>query len=184
MGRKRIELASAIKEQFREDMKRGMSSAQLAAKYKMSERTTKRRMQEQKAGVETELVAQRQAKRVQDKSTASVALPEADAIPVDAPLEQLNAWLRTAREEVDTARAIGDIDTMQKMMRIAATLLALQQRYTAPPPPDPNANPDMIEAATRVRKKWHALADRLVEVSKSGLADSIANLLRPPPEEG
>ncbi len=90
-------------------------------------------------------------------------------LPVDAaeisdstPLEQIAAWLAMAREEADAARASGDVDAMGKMLRIASTLLGLQQKSTPAARPDPNENPDFVEAADVGWEKLHARIDAIV----------------------
>lgn len=108
------------------------------------------------------------------RAAARAALLAADESTLEqTPLEQIGEWLKMAREEVDIARRSDDLDMLQKMTRLAATLLTLQQKHTPIEPPDPNANPDFVAAASRVRERWHetlnkaALAKALIAMGEA-----------------
>ena len=161
-------------------MARGLGPDTIAAELGTSRATAARRMKELRAGVPEVRAARRAAAsrpaRVgalpaapatpskAQSSSSPVVLPDADTVPEATPLEQINEWLKMAKEEAEVARTGDDLDTVQKMTRLAATLLTLQQKYTRPPPPDVNEHPDFVAAAARVRKRWHEL---LSKISKS-----------------
>jgi hypothetical protein len=145
-------------------MVRGESAAVVARTLGCSLATAKRRMAELRKGVP--------AARAEKRATApSVSLPSTRAklpdpdgeIPEGTTLEQIGEWLKLAKDEIDAAGKIpgSEPETIAKMVRLAATLLALQVKATPPAKPDPNDNPDFMAAAERVRKRWHDLLEKV-----------------------
>lgn len=140
-------------------MARGGTAESIAKVLGVAKTTAFRRMQELKSGVPAMRAARRRS-----RVPVPVPLPEdAEEVPEDTPLEQIRAWLRMAKDEADAARAAGETEMMAKMLRLASTLLALQQKATPIAPPDPNEHPDMVAAAVRVRVRWHTLISAMAE---------------------
>jgi hypothetical protein len=137
-------------------MVRGTSAEALAAEFggKISARSLGRRMRELKGKADS-------ARSDARKSSAPVVdtLPEADAVPENTHLEQLDGWLKRAEREARAAETRGDIETLAKMVRLAGTLLEQKRKATPPPKRDPDENPDMITAARRAREKLHKLIE-------------------------
>lgn len=109
-----------------------------------------------------------------------LAEPSVDAALVDTPadaeadLAELDRLSRKASREGNLA----GVATMERLKVAVREHL----RKSAPPADAPEgifvARAEIDEAAARVRGRWHALADRLAEVSTSPLADNIGRLLR------
>lgn len=163
MARPRKELGVDANSRIVELMARGMTIEGIARAMEISKTTAFRRCQELKG----EATAARQTARTKTeqasapKRNAPAALPsDPDSIPDDTPLEQIGAWLKMARDEVDAARAAGESELVLKTTRVAAGLLAMQQKFTPVAAPDPNDNPDFIKSAKKVREHWHDLLNR------------------------
>jgi hypothetical protein len=141
-------------------MVRGESAAVVARTLGCSLATAKRRMAELRKGVPAARAEKRAAAQPALAPKASAALPDPDGeIPEGTTIEQIGKWLRLAEEEIAAGK--GEPDTIAKMVRLAATLLALQVKATPPPKADPNDNPDFVAAAERVRKRWHDLLEKV-----------------------
>lgn len=153
MKGKRVDIGPGGREKIAELMAAGKPLDQISAEMGLSRATTARRMREAK-----ELVP---GIRAQKRQALPAPLPKPEDVPESTPLEQIAIWLSMAKEEVDAARSAGDTDMMQKMVRLATALLALQQKATPEPPPDPNKHPDFVEAAETVRKRWRSLLEKL-----------------------
>jgi hypothetical protein len=136
----------------------------IAAELGTSRATAARRMRALKPGVGAVRRASRAAAAPAPVAKKAAPLPEPDEeIAESTSLEQIGEWLRMAKDEAEAARSAGDVDNLGKMLRIASTLLALQQKHTPVAPPDPNDNPDFIAAAERAKKRWLDLLDRIPE---------------------
>lgn len=177
-------------------MAAGASVERIASELGVSLSTAKRRMKEHRGGLAVARAVRRKVAPVQPTAapiqqsaeeetppntarSQRSSLPEdVENVPEDTPLEQIDAWLKMAKEEADSASVDGEFETMAKMIRLAATLLTLKQKATPIAPPDPNEHPDMIAAAVRARKRLHTMANKLVFVAKSPLAESIGKLLK------
>lgn len=86
-------------------------------------------------------------------------------------------WIKTTEAMMKVAAARGETGAYATL---TARLVALMEhkRKTAPVErEDPNSHPDMVEAAKKVRKRWHDVANALARVSNSPLADTIHRLL-------
>lgn len=180
-------------------MRRGVSVDEIVAQLqaqgvKVSRATVARRMRELSGQVaEARATTMRKVKASRAKAPADsepgpdaaddAPLPETpEDIPAVASLEQLDRWIRYADAAVEAAQLDDDRTALGPLLRVASALAETRRKATPPTPPDPNLNPDMIEAAERVRKRWHALAESLVRVSRSTLAESIGRLIHGEPD--
>jgi hypothetical protein len=91
----------------------------------------------------------------------------------------LSAQIRSLRSDVERSADPSARAGANRNLLVATQLLS---RLLPPSPGDPDGvyvtGEAMREAAARARSRWHDLADRLAEVSKSPLRDSIRTLLR------
>jgi hypothetical protein len=164
MGRKRIDLGNDADARIVASMVRGESAAVVARTLGCSLATAKRRMAELRKGVPAARAEKRGASPKLPATTPRAKLPDPDGvIPEETTLEQIGEWLKLAKEEIAAASLTpgSEPETIAKMVRLAATLLALQVKATPPPKPDPNDNPDFVAAAERVRKRWHDLLEKV-----------------------
>jgi hypothetical protein len=160
MGRQRKDLGSDADARIVASMVRGESAAVIARTLGCSAATAKRRMAELRKGVPAARAEKRAAAPPALAPKASATLPDPDGeIPEGTTIEQIGKWLKLAEEEIAAGK--GEPDTIAKMVRLAATLLALQVKATPPAKPDPNDNPDFMAAAERVRKRWHDLLEKV-----------------------
>lgn len=160
MGRPKKDLGPGSNDRVVAMMARGQSRDDIARELGCSPATAGRRMAAAKGGVPAARLVTRPSPAAPVETPAP--LPSvAEDIPEETPLEQIAEWLQMAKEEADAARSAGDVDNLGKMLRIASTLLALQQKHTPVVAPDLNDNPDFIAAAARVRKRWHDRLDAL-----------------------
>lgn len=161
MARKRIELGADVEAKIVSLMARGGTADSISKALGISMRTAGRRMQELRSRVSAVRLEKRKAIPL-----SPAPLPESDEeVPEDTPLEQIGVWLKMAKEEADAARLAGETENMVKTLRLASTLLALQQKATPVAPPDPNDNPDMVAAAVRVRKRLRALMENMAKLA-------------------
>lgn len=154
---------------------RGVSASVIAAELGISEATAKRRIRELKGKVPA-------ARAAVIASVPAPMLPAADEeveIPSGATIDQIDEWLAVAKQKANESAALENPDAHLSYMRMVIALLEARRKSAPIPKPDPNENPDLVEAAARVRERWHRLAESLVRVSKSTVADSIAKILRP-----
>lgn len=166
MGRKRADLGNDAEARIVASMVRGDSAVVVARTLGCSLATAKRRMAELRKGVpaaraeKRAAVVREPAARAEKRAAVAEPLPDPDGeIPEGTTIEQIGKWLRLAEEEIAAGK--GEPDTIAKMVRLAATLLALRVKATPAPKADPNDNPDFVAAADRVRKRWHDLLDKV-----------------------
>jgi hypothetical protein len=189
VGRKRIDLGPAADSQIVARMARGDSAAQLAHDFGVSRPTMQRRMRELRGRVpaaRAENTAAHRAKISPPSAAAppsppsTPAEPDGDAlyVPEDSTLQEIDKWLAVAKERAEHAAASDNAEEHATYMRMIIALIEARRKAAPVPKTDPNDQPDMIEAAKRVRKRWHDLADNLVRVSKSPLAATIGRMLR------
>jgi hypothetical protein len=107
-------------------------------------------------------------------------LPEnlAEVLTESTPFEQIDRWLKKAEEKADKADADDDDDNHVKYVRLAKDLFEARRKAMPIPKEDPNEHPDMLAAASKVRERWHALAENLARVSNSPVAETIGRMLR------
>ena len=86
-----------------------------------------------------------------------------DEIPEGTDLGRAEAWLRDIDEAIRKAADRGDDDAITKLMARATALLEYRRKAAPAPPPDPNANPDFVEAARRARERLHHLIKTAAE---------------------
>jgi len=161
---------------------RGMSANDIARDLGISLTTAKRRVAELKGKVPAEKTARLAAAKAAPPSAPSppsddVPISE-EEIPAGATVEQIDKWLKVAEEKANNASALEDPDAHLSYLRIVLALIEARRKATPIPKPDPNDNPDMVEAAALVRERWHNLAENLSRVSKSPIAETIARMLR------
>jgi AcrR family transcriptional regulator len=92
---------------------------------------------------------------------APVEVP--DSIPEGIDLGTVDKWLRNIEEAASEAKAAKDFNAMSSLMAKFTALLEHRRKATPPAPPDPNLNPDFVEAARRARERLHKLIDTAVE---------------------
>lgn len=187
MGRKRIELGPDAVSQIRAMKEAGHSAEAIADALGISPATVKRRIAELKGKVPPAAVLRPKAPAPElpraPTSEGDIEEVADEVVTEGTSLAQIDEWLKVARERANAAADHGDSDNHIKYMRLAAMLLEAKRKATPIPKADPNEHPDMVEAAERVREKWHALAESLVRVSKSQVAETIARILRPKDEQ-
>lgn len=187
MGRKRINLGPDAEARIAVMMARGDNAEAIAKSVGASQRTVERRMTELRGAVATARADSRSARRPPQRAVPRLPLApptaggDADdvdvAIPDGSTVEEIDRWLRVAEEEAKLAAGDEDPDNHIKWVRIVTSLIEAKRKAKPIPKVDPNDRPDMVEAAARVRKRWHALAENLVRVANSPLADSIGRLV-------
>lgn len=181
MGRKRIDLGPDANGRIEAMLNAGMASDAIARQLKISPATVRRRVAELKGKVPPKFPTLASAPAPSPNLTPAdqdAAPPDDEQVPDGTSVSQIKAWLEIARERAAEAAGRNDVDNHVKYLRLAATLLEALRKATPVPKPDPNEHPDMVEAAARVRERWHKLADSLVRVSKSPVAETIAKMLK------
>lgn len=179
MGRKRIGYDQAHLVAL---LGKGATVDEVAAAFGRSRTWAHARMQECKLqGAEARV-------RVRAADLAALPAEEPDAetpdegdaeIPEGTTLAQIDKWLSRAEREAKIAADKGDVDNHVKWVRLAASLIEARRKATPIAKPDPNESPDMVEAAARVRKHWHDLANAMQRVANSPqLMASIDRLVR------
>lgn len=157
---------------------RGVAASAIAHELGISPATAKRRIRELKGKVPAARAAALAA-----VAAAAPTVPAVDgeevAIPTGATLDQIDEWLAVAKKKAAEASDLKDPDAHLSYMRMVIALLEARRKSTPIPKVDPNDSPDMIEAAAAARERWHKLADSLVRVASSPIAESIARILRP-----
>jgi hypothetical protein len=96
-------------------------------------------------------------------------------VPAEATLDQIDEWLAVAKRKANDAALLGDEEAHLGYMRLIISLLEARRKAEPEKPKDPNENPDFIAAATRVRERWHKLAESLVRVANSPLAEMLTS---------
>src|SRR5678815_4191374 len=120
------------------------------------ERTVRRHMERLSGTVQAERKAKRKGSPTPQPEHG---LPEAEEVPSDAGIAQLNYWLGVAERNAKEAETEGDLETLTKMVRLASTILDMRRKMMPPPKQDPNERPDMIAAAERARVWLHKQID-------------------------
>ncbi len=179
MGRSRIEIGAEAEERIVALLTRGVAASAIAAELGISAATAKRRIRELKGKVPAARAAALAAVTPPAETQAPADGGEEIEVPAGATLEQIDHWLEVAKKKANEAATLGDPDAHLSYMRMVIALLEARRKSAPIPKADPNENPDLVEAAARVRERWHRLADSLVRVAKSPVAESIARLLRP-----
>ena len=104
---------------------------------------------------------------VEQGSESEVPVASLDAIPVDVPpdasLEQIEWWLSLVRRHVETAEQACNVAAIASLSARATALLEAKRKATPEPPPDPNANPDMIRLGEQVEARLFRLVDALLK---------------------
>src|SRR5262245_51688453 len=133
MGRKRIDLGADADERIIALMVKGESAASIAAAFggKASVPTIERRMRDLRGNA-------REA-RAQRHLAAGPAQESGDVSEVseETPLEQLHQSFAVAKRNADKAEALGDMDTLGKMLRLQHMIQDLIRKQTPPPKADP-----------------------------------------------
>ena len=186
MGRKRIDLGAGEQARIALLMNAGKKSAAIAAELGISEATAKRRMASIRGVVADSKTARKREAIKASPVAQELGIGEEDPdleLPADTTLESIDRLLRVAEERAKLAESDEDPENHIKYVRLSAQLLEARRKMLPVPKVDPNDHPDMVEAAARVRKRWHDLADRLMQVANSELALTIHKLLHPDENE-
>jgi hypothetical protein len=196
MGRKRIDLGADASDRIRALLTRGATAEEVAATLRVSVTTAKRRIRELKGKTSAVPSAPRVVKKPPPGPSPNAGAEDGDgesdseaedgdelpdgeqAIPSGTSLEKIDYWLGVAERKAREAEKKGNADLLVKMARLAAVFVEAKRKATPIPKDDPNEHPDMVEAAAKVRKRMHELADSLVRVANSPLADTIGRLVR------
>jgi hypothetical protein len=84
-------------------------------------------------------------------------------VPADATLAQIDWWLDLAKKHVAEAEKAGNMAAVAAFMARAAAFTEARRKATPEPPPDPNANPDMVRMGEQVEAQLFRLVDALLE---------------------
>lgn len=188
-GRPRLQIDLAIAAQMEAMAAAGASPAKIARATGLAIGTVKRRVAELRDGISASRAAAtalRQSSPVLpsappagDSDDGSVVLPDgAPVVPPDASLDEIEHWLSEAKAAATLAKDRGETDNYQRWMRLVHVFIEARRKAMPPPKIDINDRPDMIEAAKMVRKRWFDLADNLMRVASSSLAETIGRMLR------
>lgn len=178
-GPKAKGLDAAAEKQIAELAAQGIKPAEIAQRLGLSERTVSRRVAALQGP--TKPRASRRAPTSSptpaSASEPDVApadeddaeeLPDADAIPSDAGLEQIDRWLAKANSAIAKAEAVPNLPLVSNLLRTAAQLADMRRKMTPPPVQDPNDQPDMIALAKQVKDRLHRMVDLVCEESRQG----------------
>ena len=158
MGRKRIELASAIEAQIAARTARCESATTIyeALGRVVSVSTIARRQNELKG--KTPSIASVQVA----PSDAPEDVPE--SIPDSAQPEDLDRWIKRLEKGAAKAEADGNLAALASIAAKVTALYALKHKSQPLPKPDPSENPDMKELAAKGRERLLKLAKGLFGV--------------------
>jgi hypothetical protein len=95
--------------------------------------------------------------------SAPVAEDVPDNIPEGTDLATVDRWIPRVERMIDAADAAKDFGAASSLIAKLHSLLEHKRKATPPAPPDPNANPDFVEAARRARERLRKLIDTAVE---------------------
>lgn len=176
MPRKRKELGPRIDKLIASMIARGGTGKAIAAALKakgitdVSQRTIDRRIRDIRGSVAPPRVTvadslrESYAAAVRDEESddpkESTSLPEADAIPEDVSIEQIEQWIDRADKMGRIAYAQGDLQGMGQMGRLTASLMEARRKARPPEVDDPKDNPDMMKLAHEARAKLHRYIDQ------------------------
>lgn len=90
-------------------------------------------------------------------------LPDPKAIPENADLDQINAWLKRADTLGKAAFTKGDLEGMGKMGRLTSALLEAKRKATPLEKEDPNDSPDMRKLGDQVEVRLLKIVDDIVK---------------------
>jgi hypothetical protein len=158
-------------------MVRGASADEMAHAFGVSAATMKRRMRELRGKVPAAKASVIAAVKSVSPTSSPTLDDEPPPVAIEGTLKQIDEWLAVAKERAEGAAATGNADEHATYMRMVISLLEARRKATPPPKVDPNDSPDMVAAAAKVRKHWHDLANALVRVSNSPIADTIGRIL-------
>ena len=102
--------------------------------------------------------ATRPAAPVPGPPPSSDDMPEEISDGVDP--AQVRRWIASVEKMARAAETRGEVGAFATLMTRYVQLLEHVRKTTPAPPPDPNANPDMLEARERGRAAMHALIDQ------------------------
>jgi len=177
-GRKRLDLGPDEDARVAAMVARGVPTEAIATALGTSLTTAKRRVAAVRAGVQAAKGVSKRAHLQAAMSAAAPAALEADdgdvtgegddvdggvGVPAGASLEQVDKWLARIEEKARLAETSNDDDAYMKYARLVVVLLDAKRKLAPPPPVDPNANPDLIEAARQVRERWAATIKGMAE---------------------
>lgn len=177
MGRNRIDHGSDGQARIAMLVAAGHGPERIAAELGVSETTAKRRMREVRPAVTAVKAESRNARREavraarpQSPPTSGPRMPSARGedeveIPEGSSLEEIDYWLKLAKDEAAAAVDDEDPDNRIKWVRLAASLLEARRKVAPIPKADPNEHPDFVAAAARARQRMHELIDRAAGVS-------------------
>lgn len=159
MARKRTQSDAVVQERIVALMRAGGTaesiSTQLAAEnVNLSRATIGRRMRELSGRVKKERADALAASKPNPKAPLPASPEE---IPEDADLETLNEWLDTAKRMGRVAELDGDLESLARAGRLAASLLDAKRKATPPTKADPNDHPDMVKLGAEVAERMHAI---------------------------
>jgi hypothetical protein len=108
----------------------------------------------------------RRMRELKGKAPAPVVSPvfaEAEEVPEEVPegteLGVVEKWIPKIEAAARAAEASKNYGAMASLMAKLVALLEHKRKATPVAKPDPNDNPDMIEAKERARKEFHRLID-------------------------
>ncbi len=86
-----------------------------------------------------------------------------DEIPEGVDVGTVDKWIRKIERAAETAEQAREFNAMSSLMTKLTALLEHKRKAAPPAPPDPNQNPDFVEAARRARERLHKLIDTATE---------------------
>lgn len=87
-------------------------------------------------------------------STPAVELP-----PDDADVATLDGWIASTQKLADDAAKVGNLTGFASLQRLLQSALEKRRKIRPPAPPDPDANPDLVQAGRRAADELHKLID-------------------------
>lgn len=151
MGRKRIELAPDVEATIAARTARGESAKTVheAIGRVISLKTVERRQDELKG------------RTPKQPSNPHAADDVPENIPVDAPTEDLNRWIKRLEAGARKAELDGNLAALASIAAKVTALMALRHKSQPLPKADPNESPDMkalaVEGRERLKKLAHGL---------------------------
>ena len=151
MGRKRIELGSAVDAEIEARTARGESAQTIfeAIGRKISIETIKRRQRDLRRGTSPAPIVQLAVEDVPENP------------PENTPIEDLNRWIARLEAGASKAEEQGNLAALASIAAKVAALMNLRHRQAPLPKTDPNELPDMKALAVTGRERLRKLANAL-----------------------
>jgi hypothetical protein len=178
-GPKAKGLNAEAERQIGELAAQGIRPAEIATRLGLAERTVSRRVaalqgpSKPRASSDAAPVTSAQSSASEgdegvDDDEGDAELPNAEAIPPNSSLEQIDGWLAKAEAAIAKAEAVPNLPLVSNLLRTAAQLADMRRKMTPPEVPDLNEHPDYVKLGAQVRERLHKMVDLVCEESRQG----------------